>query len=61
MATLSCFCMVACRRLFVLRLCLVTSGIEDVFDTLITGSGRKEECLPAGGFQSVNGILVGQF
>lgn len=40
---------------------LVASGIKDVLDTLIAGSGRKGECFPAGGFQPVDRILVGQF
>ena len=43
------------------HLCQVASGIKDVLDTLIAGSGCKGECFPAGGFQSVDGILVGQF
>ena len=43
------------------HLCLVASGIKDVLDTLIAGSGRKGECFPAGGFQPIDRILVGQF
>ena len=33
----------------------------DFLDILTTGSGRKGECFPAGGFQPVDRILVGQF
>ena len=48
-------------RSFVSWLCSVTSGIKDVLDTLIAGSGRKGECFSAGSFQPIDRILVGQF
>ena len=53
--------MVTGCRLSVRHLHLVASGIKDVPDTLIAGSGRKGECFTASGFQPVDGILVGQF
>ena len=39
---------------------LVVPSIKDVFNTLITGSGRKGEGFPAGGFQPVDRIFVSQ-
>lgn len=61
MAVLCWLCMAACCCSLVRHLQLIVSGIKDVLDTLITGSSRKRERFPAGGFQTVNRIFVGQF
>ena len=60
MAVLCWLCMAVCGLPFIWHLRLVVSGIKDVLDTLITGSSRKGERFPTGGFQSMGGILVGQ-
>src|SRR5699024_10317047 len=60
-AVLCWLCMAVCGIPFIWYLHLVVSGIKDVLDTLITGSSRKRERFPAGGFQTVNRIFVGQF
>ena len=61
MAVLCWLCMAICCLPFVWHLHLVVSGIKDVLDALITGSSRKGERFPAGGFQMAGGIFVSQF